>query len=75
MARISKSHKVAKIHMAAILFATGNKTTESIAEILKVSRDTVIRYSRDAEWHIALDAIEFHNDRTFPERRGRPRKK
>ena len=65
MANVKKEHRIAKIHMAAGLFAVVTRDAEEIGDLMQMSSRNVIRYSKEPEWQTALEAVGYTGDRTF----------
>ena len=65
MANVKREHRIAKIHMAAGFFAVVTRDASEIGNLMQMSSRNVIRYSKEPEWHTALEAVGYTGDRTF----------
>ena len=59
---------VKKIQRAARYFATRSRELSKIAARFKVSKDTVRKWAKTAEWTATLNAIGYTGDRKFTKR-------
>lgn len=56
---------IEKIHAAAWYFAHISRYIEEIADVFKVSTDTIRKWEKTPEWDDALYAFKYEGDRSF----------